>query len=66
MRLLDLAVLDHQRIPLAPVAAENRRAIEVEVQRGRELGGGVTEEADLRTGGLVKRRGGWRGRMTDA
>lgn len=57
MRLLDLAVLDHKRIPLAPVAAENRRAIEVEVQRGRELGGGVAEEADLRTGGLVEGRG---------
>lgn len=47
MRLLDLAVLDHKRIPLAAVAAENRRAIEVEVQRGGEGGGGVAEEAHL-------------------
>lgn len=58
MRLLDLSVLDHKRIPLAPVAAENRRAIELQVQRGGELHGGVAEEADLQMGALVERRGG--------
>lgn len=66
MRLLDLPVLDHEHIPLAPVAAENRRAIEVEVQCGRELDGGVAEEADLQTGELVERRGGYRSTYTDA
>lgn len=60
MRRLDLSVLDHKRIPLAPVAAENRRAIEVQVQCGREVDGGVAEEADLQMGDLVERRGGYR------
>ncbi|KAI4134277.1 MAG: hypothetical protein LQ347_001660 [Umbilicaria vellea] len=60
MRLLDLSVRDHKRIPLAPVAAENRRAIEVEVQCGREFDGGVAEEADLQMGGSVERRAGYK------
>lgn len=66
MRLLDLPVLDHEHIPLAPVAAEDRRAVEVEVQCGRELDGGVAEEADLQMGDLVERSGGYTSSNTDA
>lgn len=45
--LLDLAVLDPQGIPLAPLVSEDRRAVEGKVERLGELARGVTQEPDL-------------------
>lgn len=45
--LRHLPVLDHQRISLAPLAAEDSRAVKGKVKRASEGRGGIGEEADL-------------------
>jgi hypothetical protein len=45
--VLDLSVLDNQRIALASVVSEDRGAVEAKVQSLGELATGVTQEANL-------------------
>lgn len=45
--LLDLPVLNDERVPLTPVPAKDGRAVEGKVERRGKLRRGVTEEADL-------------------
>lgn len=47
MRGHDVAVLDHERVALAPGAAEDGGPVEVELQGLGEGRGRVAEEADL-------------------
>lgn len=52
--LLDLAVLDNKRIPLAAVVSKHRGAVEGDVQGLGEFTSRVTQEADLCMSASVK------------
>lgn len=57
MGLLDFAAVNDERIALAPLVAEDRLAVEGEVECGGKVRMRVGEEADLRLGGWVQGRG---------
>lgn len=65
--LLDLPILDHKRVPLAPRPAKDGRAVKGQVERLGKLRRGVAEEADLRRRRglehLRGKRGVWRKSM---
>jgi hypothetical protein len=54
---LHFPILDHHGVALAAGTPEDGAAVEGEIGRGGEAGGGVAEEADLEGGGGCEVRG---------
>ena len=54
MRLLDLSFFNNKCVTLTPVAAKDRRAVEIEVQSGCEGKRRVCEEANATAAGGIQ------------